>query len=321
MVEDVLKEPRRPSGKFFLVDIRWLDLESCCQCGDDTLAHKVNHVSHYDFDVHKHDDYNARPCRHFRALAAREDVILMSTDLYGGALCCRGSCAETCGTPKLARHITYDDFAVGIGQNPGQGHGDDGSGRRFLASFRGGCRRGLWNSSTVRLDAKVATDALADPSLVFDCGGFEVRAIHVHNPVRLRLIGCMMPCLAILSLTRTCASLLFHKGVGAKVWKCCSNFDEDAHEGVGASKAPRRCKVVPCSGGDMGYSALLRASKFGLAPRGAERWSSRLTEVMAYDAIPVVISDGYSLPYAQVGYTRPFFPLLMACALALYFIA
>jgi hypothetical protein len=172
MVEDVLREPRRPEGKFFLVDTRGLDLESCCQCGDDTLAHKVNHADHTEFGVRKKDDYNGRACRHFRALAAREDVVLMSTDLYGGALCCRSECADTCGTPKLTRHVTYDDFAVGIDAR--EGRGDDGSSRRFLASFRGGCRRGLWNSSTVRLDAKAAADALSDPDVVFDCGGFEV---------------------------------------------------------------------------------------------------------------------------------------------------
>lgn len=254
----LLIKPVRPAGKFYLVDIRGLDLEGCCKCGG-ALRHRV-HDAQYpeDYGVHKKNDHDGQECRRFRKLVTRTDVILMNIDLFNGALCCRNGCKKDCGLPESLKSVTYDDFEVGFGATF-EGAVEAVSSRTYLATFRGGCHRGWWNSSTVRLDLKTSADALHDPSVIVECGGFE----------------------------------------DDHAWKCCMNYDHD-DGATGMSKGHRRkCTVVECAG-KLSYTDLLTASQFGLAPRGNQRWSSRLIEVMAHDSIPVIISDGYTLPYEQV---------------------
>ena len=48
------------------------------------------------------------------------------------------------------------------------------------------------------------------------------------------------------------------------------------------------------------YQELLRASEFGLLPRGDERWSWRFGETMNAGVIPVILADGMSLPYSHL---------------------
>lgn len=48
---------------------------------------------------------------------------------------------------------------------------------------------------------------------------------------------------------------------------------------------------------DPAYEALLDASVFGLVPRGDALFSYRLLEIIARGAIPVVLSDGWVLPF------------------------
>ena len=48
------------------------------------------------------------------------------------------------------------------------------------------------------------------------------------------------------------------------------------------------------------YGACLADSRFGPAPRGAGLDSYRLDELMQYGTIPVIISDGYVLPFASI---------------------
>ncbi len=60
------------------------------------------------------------------------------------------------------------------------------------------------------------------------------------------------------------------------------------HEGSNANAASKES-----------YAEQLRNSRFVLVPRGDVRWSHRFTEVIAAGAIPVVLSDGLTLPFAK----------------------
>lgn len=48
------------------------------------------------------------------------------------------------------------------------------------------------------------------------------------------------------------------------------------------------------------YMQILENSKFGLVLHGDGRWSHRLIEVMGSGAIPVLISDGLTLPFEEI---------------------
>ena len=48
------------------------------------------------------------------------------------------------------------------------------------------------------------------------------------------------------------------------------------------------------------YMHILENSKFGLVLHGDGRWSHRLIEVMGSGAIPVIISDGLTLPFGEI---------------------
>jgi hypothetical protein len=48
------------------------------------------------------------------------------------------------------------------------------------------------------------------------------------------------------------------------------------------------------------YGATLANARFGAAPRGAGLDSYRLSELMQYGTIPVVLADGYVLPFSSV---------------------
>ncbi len=51
---------------------------------------------------------------------------------------------------------------------------------------------------------------------------------------------------------------------------------------------------------DPGYERLLRNSVFGFVPRGDANFSYRLLEVMSFGCIPVILSDGWVLPFDRV---------------------
>lgn len=61
-------------------------------------------------------------------------------------------------------------------------------------------------------------------------------------------------------------------------------------------RTPFRCPAAS-SEGYAGVAGLMRCSRFALAPRGHSLHSSRVLEAMAYGAVPVVISDGWILPF------------------------
>jgi len=60
---------------------------------------------------------------------------------------------------------------------------------------------------------------------------------------------------------------------------------------------------VPCcvpDNADFPYSELLRNATFGLVPRGHSRFSYRFLEVLDHGAVPVVVSDGWRLPFDDI---------------------
>ena len=59
---------------------------------------------------------------------------------------------------------------------------------------------------------------------------------------------------------------------------------------------------VPCcvADGDFPYSELMRNATFGLVPRGHSRFSYRFLEVLDHGAVPVVVSDGWRLPFDDI---------------------
>lgn len=69
--------------------------------------------------------------------------------------------------------------------------------------------------------------------------------------------------------------------------KTCDNADD----GVAC--------CVPPDGFDA-YSALLRNATFGLVPRGHSRFSYRFLEILDHGAVPVIISDGWRLPFDDI---------------------
>jgi hypothetical protein len=57
--------------------------------------------------------------------------------------------------------------------------------------------------------------------------------------------------------------------------------------------------VLSPSGQAAGYLDVLASSVFGLAPRGDSHFSYRLPEIMAAGGIPVILSDGWVLPFSE----------------------
>ena len=51
---------------------------------------------------------------------------------------------------------------------------------------------------------------------------------------------------------------------------------------------------------DFPYSELLTNATFGLVPRGHSRFSYRFLEVLDHGAVPVVVSDGWRLPFDDI---------------------
>jgi hypothetical protein len=51
---------------------------------------------------------------------------------------------------------------------------------------------------------------------------------------------------------------------------------------------------------DAGYAALMQASEFAFVPRGDSLFSYRFLEAVSYSAIPVVLSDGWVLPFDRI---------------------
>ena len=54
----------------------------------------------------------------------------------------------------------------------------------------------------------------------------------------------------------------------------------------------------------IGYHDRLRTTKFALVPRGHGVFSRRLVEVLAAGAIPVIISNGWILPFEEVRHAQ-----------------
>ena len=66
---------------------------------------------------------------------------------------------------------------------------------------------------------------------------------------------------------------------------------EDADDGVA-------CCITDST--DFPYSELLTNATFGLVPRGHSRFSYRFLEVLDHGAVPVVVSDGWRLPFDDI---------------------
>src|SRR6202008_449314 len=54
------------------------------------------------------------------------------------------------------------------------------------------------------------------------------------------------------------------------------------------------------AGTDPGFGRLLANSNFAFVPRGDALFSYRLAEVMSFGCIPVILSDGWVLPFDRI---------------------
>ena len=76
-------------------------------------------------------------------------------------------------------------------------------------------------------------------------------------------------------------------------------LDKQKVRGLGRIEI-RYSDVSPPQGDSLTYSGLLQSSHFGFAPRGDALFSYRFSELAAAGVLPIVLSDGWALPFEQL---------------------
>eukprot|EP00039_Didymoeca_costata_P013374 m.202757 g.202757 ORF g.202757 m.202757 type:complete len:433 (-) comp15754_c0_seq11:2155-3453(-) len=244
-------------------------LEECCRCGS-VYAWDIEPPSLHTHNHRLKEDHDSLRCQAARRLYRRSDVIIVKLDAFEGSLCCKDKCPEMCDFPSRFKNVTVDPFRFKNTVTKSKHISLPILKKPHFASFRGKCHRGWWSSSKVRIDLHNSVAYVNNKSnfkekfhqdIVYDCGQLFEQAKHMNDP-----------------------DLLLRPFV------CCENFDHD-NKVLG-------CNRMPCSAGN--YRELMHNSIFMFCPHGDQRWSHRLMEGLSLSTIPIIISDGVTLPYEQI---------------------
>ena len=81
------------------------------------------------------------------------------------------------------------------------------------------------------------------------------------------------------------------------VFQCTSRYAKKGKQGY---KVGQEYRPVYSAQDKKTYNTGLLESTFALVPHGDGRWNYRFSEVIGAGSIPVVLSDGLTLPFAQI---------------------